>query len=315
MARSKTRQRPRRPPPRRQAPQRPAAGRRRGPRLALAVAAVAGIALVIVATMGGDSDKPGSVRSQAPASAGRTGGDFHSLVADNAGRLFAGGHQAVAVSADGGRSWRPVDSLENADAMGWGFTADATFVSGHPGLNRSDDGAKTFRRVNAGLPDTDVHAFGAGTSVLYGSAPSAGVFASTDGGREWQVRSRDTGPTFFGRIVVDPSNDEHVLAADARAGVLESTDGGRTWRSLGTGPASWLSRGPLEVQTLVASGPAGTSRSDDGGRSWTPLSLPEGASIVEADPRQAGVLYAGVHSGERVRVLVSRDGGSSWARP
>ena len=107
------------------------------------------------------SAAPGGATS--PARAGRVGGDLHSLVVSptDPTRLFVGGHEAVATSANTGRSWRPVRSLVNADAMGWGFEGDTVWVSGHPGLNRSDDGGKTFRRVNAGLPDTDVHAFGA----------------------------------------------------------------------------------------------------------------------------------------------------------
>ena len=43
--------------------------------------------------------------------------------------------------------------------MGWAFTRDAVYVSGHPGLNRSTDGGTTFARTNDGLPDTDLHAF------------------------------------------------------------------------------------------------------------------------------------------------------------
>lgn len=104
------------------------------------------------------------------------GDDLHSLVADpgNPQRLFAGGHLGVGVPVDAGRSWRPVRSLARADAMGWSFTGTDVWVSGHPGLNRSGDGRR-FERVNAGLPDTDIHAFGAGATTFVGASPTVGV--------------------------------------------------------------------------------------------------------------------------------------------
>lgn len=281
---------------------------------AVVVAVAVAVAVAVLGDGGGGGDGAGVDGAEA----GRTGGDFHSLVADptTPGRLFAGGHEAVAVSADDGRTWQPVTSLENADAMGWAFTDEAVYVSGHPGLNRSTDGARTFARTNEGLPDTDVHAFGAGRAVLYGATPRAGVFASVDGGRTWTVRTNRTGPSFFGRIVVDPGDDEHLFAADAAAGVVESRDGGRSWRRLDAGlaAATWLSGGP-GLDVLVASGPAGAATSRDRGATWTHLDLPAGASLVETSPIDPGVLYAGIHQGGAVRVRVSRDGGRTWSLP
>lgn len=82
---------------------------------------------------------------------GFTGSDFHSLVADPQvqGRLYAGGHEAVSVSDDSGTSWRQIESLDGADAMGWGFAENATYLAGHPGLSISADGAKPLLRATA----------------------------------------------------------------------------------------------------------------------------------------------------------------------
>jgi photosystem II stability/assembly factor-like uncharacterized protein len=274
------------------------------------VAAGMGVLVVAVLLTARDGDQS----SSRPAAF--IGGDLHSLVVHPADpeRLFVGGHQAVATSADGGRTWRPLPSLDNADAMGWAFSDESIWVSGHPGLSRSTDGGRSFARANRGLPHTDVHAFGAGRGVLYGSSPAVGVFASTDGGRSWEVRSEEAGQTFFGRILVDPADGDHTLAADAGAGVVESNDGGRTWRRLGAAPATWLSAAGPGTETLVASGPAGAARSDDGGRSWQALDVPDGAALVEAAPTP-GLLYAAGHQGDSAVVWVSRDGGRTWARP
>lgn len=277
----------------------------------VAAAGLGAAVLVAVAVSGnGGADDPRA--TSAPAGAGFVGGDFHSLVADptTPNRIFVGGHEAVSASTDGGRSWRRVESLDDADAMGWGFTDAAAYVSGHPGIRRSIDGGVSFQKANEGLPDTDLHAFGASASALYGAGPATGVIVSTDGGRTWSARSTAHGQSFFGRILTDPGDDEHLIAADARAGVVESTDGGRSWSTLGGPPSAlWVS---ASAGRLYASGPWGGARSSDGGKTWEDLALPEGATLVEAHPSEPATLYAGVHDGTTVRVLVSRDGGMGW---
>lgn len=243
------------------------------------------------------------------------GGDLHSLVLHptTPGRLFVGGHDAVSTSADGGRTWSRVESLDGADAMGWAFTTDAVYVSGHPGISRSSDGAAAFRPANAGLPDTDVHAFGAGSATLYAAGPAIGVIASSDGGRTWEARTSDAGQAFFGRMLTGPDDGQHLVAADARSGATESTDGGRTWHSIGGPPSAvWVSR---TGTILYVSSPQGAASSADGGKTWEELALPAGATLVEADPNDPAVLYAGIHDGQTVRVMVSRDGGARWGRP
>ena len=137
--------------------------------------------------------------------------------------------------------------------------------------------------MNEGLPGTDIHAFGAGREVLYGSAADGGLFASIDDGATWQVRATEGTQAFFGRIVVDPADDDHLFAADAQRGVAESRDGGRTWTVLSSGlpMAVWLSRSADDLTVLVASGPAGAAQSHDGGSTSTPLEVPAGGSLVE----------------------------------
>lgn len=275
------------------------------------VAAVLAVVAVVVVAGGGGGSKPAT----APSSGGVVGGDFHSLVVDptTPGRVFVGGHDVVSTSSDGGRTWARVASLEGADAMGWAFTKDAVFVSGHPGIHRSADGGASFRSANDGLPDTDVHAFGAGASTLYAAGPSNGVIASTDGGRNWQARTNDAGQAFFGRILAGPDDDQHLIAADARSGAVESTDGGRTWHGLGGPPSAlWVSR---NATTLFVSGPAGAASRSDGTKTWERLRLPGGASLVEADPDDSSLLYTGIHDGKAVQVMLSRDGGAHWGRP
>ncbi len=266
---------------------------------------------VVIARSGDDGGTSGDSGER-----GLTGGDFHSLVADPliADRLYVGGHSAVSVSADGGRSWRPVASLENADAMGWGFTGGATWVSGHPGLSISTDGAASFARHNDGLPDTDVHAFGTTGETLVAAGPGLGVVSSTDGGETWNQLATDAGQAFFGRISAAADDPDHLVAADAAAGPVASSDGGRTWRLLTDFPATWVSTDE-RLTTIIASNADGAIRSTDGGDTWDAIELPDGASLVEIDPHHADRLYAGVHVGSSVQVFVSDDDGASWRAP
>ena len=270
-----------------------------------------GVAL-IVRSQGGTAGSRDQVSTEA-----LVGGDLHSLVADpqRPGRLYVGGHAAVATSADGGATWSPIDSLRDADAMGWAFGPEDVWVSGHPGLSRSRDGGQTFARVSTGLPSTDVHAFGGGVPLLYGASPAVGVFASADGGATWEVRATATGQAFFGRILVDPTQPDHLVAADVRAGPVASSDGGRSWKPLGGVPgATWVSWSSDKAM-LIASGPRGAARSTDGGRSWEPLTLPDGAVMVEATSGSGTTLYAGGLVGTAARVWASHDAGKTWGRP
>lgn len=303
----------RRPAPRGRQVSRTSRRSRPSPRMiaALAVLVFLVAAVLLVALTRGDSN-PATASAPATGSA-QIGGDLHSVVAVADGRVYVGGHAAVALTKDGGRTWSEVPTLANADAMGWGVQGRTIFVSGHPGINRSDDDGATFRRANGDLRSTDVHGFGAGPGVLYAAGPGIGVAASTDGGTTWQPRSSDTGRAFFGRILVDQANGDHLIAADAQKGAVASTDGGRTWRALGgSGGAVWVSSPDGAMRTLLVSGSGGAVISTDGGGTWAPLRLPAGASLVEAVPGQPTHLLAAGLQGAGARLWTSNDSGATW---
>ena len=270
----------------------------------MATVIVAAVAIVLAVRSGQSSGGSGPF----------VGGDLHSLVADPAlpHRLYVGGHQGVGVSDDDGKTWRPVRSLDGADAMGWAFAGTTVFQGGHPGLHLSADGT-TFSGHNDGLPATDVHALGGTAGAIYAASPMAGFLASTDNGTTWETRNPNFGRSFMGRILVDPANSQRLVATDMEGGVVQSSDGGRAWKRLGRAQAGmWATWVGGNGSKLIVSGPDGAARTDNNGDSWTPVALPEGASLVEASPTDPNVLFAAGLSGSNARIWVSRNGGTTW---
>lgn len=275
--------------------------------------AIAGIAVVGTTVLLTSRNPDAGLR---PSSTPMVGDDLHSLVVDpsDPSRLFIGSHSGVSVSTDAGRTWRPVESLAGADAMGWAFSDQAILVGGHPGIEVSLDGGRRFAPRNEGLPATDIHALGAGGGVVYAASPAVGVLASTDDGRSWEIRTDQVGGAFMGRILVDPEDADHIVAPDMQAGAVESTDGGGTWNALGgVGGAMWVSWDAAAPDRIIVTSFGQAAVSTDGGTSWRPMVIPSGASIVEIDPQDPTLLYAAVLEAPDARVFVSRDGGESWA--
>jgi photosystem II stability/assembly factor-like uncharacterized protein len=270
--------------------------------IAVVLVVVAGIS--VITTGGNDAGKP------SPA-APEVGGDLHTvtMIGD---ALYVGGHEAVAVSHDGGRRWQPVDSLKGADAMGWALTPDALLVGGHPGLFRSADNGASFAKVTGSAAVPDVHALGgAGTTVYLGS-PQAGLLASEDGGNTWQVRNAQAGRSMMGSILVDPKDPTRLIAPDMSAGLTASSDGGRTWKPMG-GPSRVMAAAwnPTDTRQIIAAGMSGGARTNDGGGTWQQIQLPVGTSAVTYDA-SGSTVYAGVLDGQRARVYRSTDGGATW---
>ena len=245
------------------------------------------------------------------------GSDLHSLVVDpsDPDTLYIGSHEGVSVSTDGGASWEVVESLEGADAMGWAFTDDAIYVGGHPGLMVSTDGGETFEARNDGLVSTDVHALGAGSDVVYAGLAGLGTFASLDGGATWEERNDRVGGAFMGRIVVDPADDDHILAPDMESGIVESTDGGRSWDPLNVQGVSWVSWDVSDSDRIIVTAQGDAAESADGGRSWDTLEIPDGVTIVEISPHDPDRLVAAALQAPEAVVYVSTDGGATWAQP
>jgi photosystem II stability/assembly factor-like uncharacterized protein len=220
-------------------------------------------------------------------------------------------------STDGGAAWTPVFDKESVGAIG-AVTIDP-----------SNDNT-----VWVGTGESNPR-----NDVSYGD----GVYKSADGGKTWtNVGLRGT--KYVSRIIVDPSDPQHVIvgalgdvfANSEDRGVYVTYDGGKTWsKTLYVGPESGVSdlassaKNPNVIFAGIwkfqrrpwtfRSGGArdGIYRSADGGRTWTRLTghgLPGGImgriglAVAPSDPNR---VYALVESKHGI-LWRSDDGGDTW---
>lgn len=247
-----------------------------------------------------------------PTASPGVGPDLHTLAVVGEA-LYLGGHSAVVQSLDSGRTWSRLNSLDNADAMGWAITDNAVLVGGASGLYRSTREATDFSRIAEGVPADDIRALGGTGSTVYLASPSAGLLVSHDAGQTWQERNSKAGRSFLGTIQVDASNPDRIIAPDTKAGLQLSTNGGRTFTSLG-GPANARSatRHPTEPDKLVAVGADGAARSKDAGSTWQDIDVPPGTSKVQYAADGQTLYAATALYNQPARVHQSDDQGASW---
>lgn len=235
---------------------------------------------------------------------------------------FFGHHNGLMRTSDGGRTWTAVVDRPNFDAMalavGGGENQPRVYVAGHDIFQVSDDGGATWQAVPHDLPGTDIHGFAMSptdSSHLYAFVVGHGLFASTDGGRNWQRAGRQL-PNDVMSLAVAGGSPEMVYAASMSRGVLRSADGGRSWQGVNGPAAIVVATDPTAPETIYAGAADGTYRSVDRGDSWQGLSFP-GVNVVAlaVSPAQPDVLLAISVAGPEGHVFRSEDGGHTWRQP
>jgi photosystem II stability/assembly factor-like uncharacterized protein len=263
---------------------------------------------------------------------------------------YAGSAGAVYRSEDGGHTWRRVSG---GDEGGWGppgvragfpidFQVDPRdpnriFANNYGGGNfLSVDGGRTWAVASAGytgaqVRDVAVDPAAAG-QVL--AAARSGIFLSADGGSEWVGLNYAPAASLEWYVVaVDPTDSQHVLAANNWNGViLQSHEGGRAWRPVSQRPDETMSwRAIVFAPSAPATVYAGTSAffsagtfddqmpaggvyvSHDSGATWRQandtLARDANVTALAVDPHNPQVVYAA--TGNR-GLLKSADGGQSW---
>lgn len=230
-------------------------------------------------------------------------------------RYFVTGHEGAGMSDDGGKSWKPMSTLDGADVMSWTISSQRILAGGHFGLFRSTNKGLTFKRITFFGSTSDVHAIGAFGKTVYLGSPQVGFLMSTDGGTSWKIRNAKVGQNFMGSMLVDPKNPKRIIAPDMSAGLAMSSDAGLTWMPLG-GPAgpmavAWNQKNTKEIASI---GMMNSGLSIDGGKTWKDLLLPSGAAAIDfsSDGKK---LIVGVLIGKKAQIYTSLNHGKSWQTP
>jgi len=185
---------------------------------------------------------------------------------------FIGGVEALAFAPS--RPARVFAVFGNNGCKGYGMGCDSPQPTST--LAISDDGGRSWRRVptlpNDGMPGTSVVVHPADADRAWVAVPQAGVFQTTDAGATWAPA-----PQLASRGVVSlaiDSTGDRLFAGTLAGGLYASLDGGATWRSSSAGmdpnePIYTIVISPTEPDTVYAGSlRSGVFQSKDGGKTW-----------------------------------------------
>lgn len=216
--------------------------------------------------------------------------------------LYAGSSRAVAVSEDGGRTWRVCAHLpggaELTDVALDPFDSRHVLAATTNGLYGSVDGGRRWTRLfrGAGEGESRCHVVRFHPThrqaVFLGTA--GGLFFSADGGRQWQALGAGLMHQAIVDVVIHP-RDPARLYALSEQGLFAGSLTDQTWHRL------------LAFASVEAPSTALEETDEEAQEEAAPLDSPTSLAIDPQDPQR---LYLATTDGLRV----SGDGGSSWQR-
>ena len=223
------------------------------------------------------------------------------------------GHSTIAMTSDGGATWRTVLSH---DGNLWAIAVDpasprTVYATGTAGVLVTADGGLTWQSAGRApaynLLGLAVDPRDPGT--LYVSSWKNGVFRTSDGGRSWSA----LGATLGTPIAIDPQAPS-TLYLGTTDGIAKTVDGGKTLRPADSGivASEVLSTAtdPRDEKVVYAGTYRGLFRSGDRGRTWKALRLGVSVQAVAVNPANTAHLLA---SGSR-GILISTDRGRTWSK-
>ncbi|TFG36083.1 MAG: hypothetical protein E4H44_07250, partial [Candidatus Aminicenantes bacterium] len=259
-------------------------------------------------------------------------------------------------TVDGWVSLGPSNGAGRMTAIAPHPSSDGTIFAGAAsgGVWKTTDHGLTWRPLTDGLSDLAVGALALAPSnpevVYIGSGeaglgsffvPGIGLIRSSDGGETWFLpQPGEVVAEQFFALLVDPRNEDHVLAATER-GLFATDDGGVSWDLrlghpdlYGVTEIIRSTTNPDHLWSALwcfSSCPEGLARvmtSLDGGVTWAAAAggLPDAVHdnpfanriALAAAPSDDRVLYAAINTsrntpyGPEVAIYRSSDGGSSW---
>ncbi len=242
------------------------------------------------------------------------------------GAIVMTGHNGNLLrSADGGKTWKPIELLVDGrahylSAISFDAATGIMTVVGHNGvIARSDNGGEGWISYSIGTLELRglIHDPARHRYIAYG--PGGLLQSSEDGGATWgRVRA---GLDVSLRDVATTPTGNAVVATGKLGAIVRSADGGASWQPVAisypneiTPPdLRMLVRAPSQ-KFLVAVGPPGTIlRANDTGSEWTvaqwtPAEAERAFLWVLADRKRARLTAVEV----RGEMRVSQDDGLKW---
>jgi photosystem II stability/assembly factor-like uncharacterized protein len=163
-------------------------------------------------------------------------------------------------------------------------------------------------------------------STLYAVTSSAGIFKSTDNGKEWKSLTGEWTTSYIRELLIDPFSPTTLYLLLAQGRIYRSTNGGDSWKEIYPGYASnpakpkmyHLAIDPSRPNTLYAHNEKQQIlRSTNGGVSWIVVGnireiagdYASSAGFLEVIPINSTTLFLGTYDG----LLRSVDGGVTWS--
>jgi len=216
--------------------------------------------------------------------------------------LYTGSSRAVAMSEDGGRTWRVCAHLpggaELTDVALDPFDSRHVLAATTNGLYGSLDGGRRWTRLFRGTGEGEsrchVVRFHPTHRQVVFLGTGGGLFFSADDGRQWQALGAGLTHQAIVDFAVDPSDPARIYALSEQ-GLFAGSLTDQTWHRL------------LVFASVEAPSAALEETDEEAQEEAAPVGLPTSLAIDPQDPQR---LYLATTHGLRV----SGDGGTSWQR-
>lgn len=181
------------------------------------------------------------------------------------GIVYAATTAGVFKSGDGGATW--IKNALSVNVRSFAIAANiprVIYAATAFGVFKSFDGGDNWFSFNGDqdrLPDSQPQVLAIAPiaptiptmepSVVYVGMQAAGVFKSTDAGKNWKPANAGLTNTAIRALAIDPSNPD-VVYAGTGAGVFKSVDGGGSWVAVDAGLTNTAIRA-LAIDPVVPS--------------------------------------------------------------
>jgi photosystem II stability/assembly factor-like uncharacterized protein len=212
---------------------------------------------------------------------------------DYSRRILLGTHDGVFESADGGETWQQT-TLAGEDAMTLEAAhGSLVWAAGHGVLAISDDGGDSWKAVRPeGLPTLDIHAFTidpTDSRNVYAAVAGKGLYRSRDGGTTFSLVTAEVGGDSRCSTSAETAS---CSPATQKPACCSARDGGEFWQPLEDRDLGGLALHPADPNVVLVGG-SGLFLSEDGGRSFQRvLDVTPGAGPVAWSPNDVNVAYA-----------------------